>query len=215
MTRRPSRLYTLLPVVFAVTLAACEAKKSENPLSPSVAGPIAGVDISAPRLLEPTQGFKFKENQQPIKLVIENSVTTGVRPVSYIFEVSSDADFNNKVFARSGVAPGEGRTSVQIDALELGRPYYWRARADDGPNSSTFSTAGFSMLPRAVFTVPTPTTPINNGQVAERNPTLKVNNSGRNEAVGNDISYFFVVSKDQAFTQIVASGRVPEGGPTM
>src|SRR5687767_15998058 len=108
MTRRPSRLYTLLPVVFAVTLAACEAKKSENPLSPSVAGPIAGVDITAPKLLEPAQGFKFKENQQPIKLVIENSSTSGVRPISYIFEVASDADFSNKMFARSGVAPGEG-----------------------------------------------------------------------------------------------------------
>ena len=69
-----------LPILFAIGLLGCEAKKSENPLSPSVAGPLAGVDITQPRLLEPTQGFKVKESQQPLKLVIENSTTSGVRP---------------------------------------------------------------------------------------------------------------------------------------
>ncbi len=41
-------------------------------------------------------------------------------------------------------------------ALELGRSYYWRARAEDGANNSLFSSAEFSVLPRAVLTVPTP-----------------------------------------------------------
>ena len=213
MTRRPSKLQALVPAAFLVTLVACEAQKSENPLSPSVAGPIAGVDISPPRLLEPSQGFKFKENQQPIKLVIENSVTTGVRPVSYLFEVASDADFATKVFARSGVAPGDGRTSVQIDALELGRPYFWRARADDGANSSAFATAGFEVLPRALLTTPSPASPASGSQLVDRRPTLKINNSQHNSAIG-DVTYFFVVAKDQAFTQISATGMVPEGGPT-
>ena len=135
-------------------LFACEAKKSSNPLSPSVAGPIAGVGMSPPVLLEPQQGFKFKENQQPIKLLIENSATNSIRTVTYTLEVASDPDYNNKVFARSGVPQGDGRTSVQIDALELGRPYYWRAKADDGANQSTFATSSFEMLPRAVLTPP-------------------------------------------------------------
>ena len=209
MTRRPPIFQALVSAALLVTLAACEAQKSENPLSPSVAGPIPGVDISAPRLLEPPQGFKFKENQQPIKLVIENSVTTGVRPVTYLFEVASDAGFTNKMFARSGVPQGDGRTSVQIDALELGRPYYWRAKADDGANSSGFSTAGFEVLPRAVLTAPTTAAPVNIA-VADRRPTLRVNNSQHNNAVG-DVSYFFVVAKDIAFTQIAATGIVGEG----
>ena len=212
MTRRPSKLQAFLPAALLVTLAACQAKKSENPLSPSVAGPIPGVEISAPRLLEPAQGFKFKENQQPIKLVIENSVTTGVRKLSYYFEVASDPGFANKVL-RGRRAPGDGRTSVQIDALELGRPYYWRAWADDGANKSTFSTAGFEVLPRAVLTVPTAASPVNNAPVAERRPTLRINNSSHNSAVG-PVSYFFVVAKDQAFTQISATGVVGEGGVT-
>jgi hypothetical protein len=213
MTRSPSKLQVLLPAAMLVTLAACQAKKSENPLSPSVAGPIPGVEISAPRLLEPSQGFKFKENQQPIKLVVENSVTTGVRKLLYYFEVAIDQGFTKKVYARGGVPEGDGRTSVQLDALELGHNYYWRAWTDDGANRSTSSIAGFEVLPRAVLTVPTAASPVNNAAVAERTPTLRINNSSHNSAVG-PVSYFFMVAKDQAFTQISATGIVGEGGVT-
>lgn len=213
MTRSPSKLQVFLPVAMLVTFAGCQAKKSENPLSPSVAGPIPGVEISAPRLLEPAQGFRFKENQQPIKLVVENSVTTGVRKLLYYFEVASDQGFANKVYARGDVPEGDGRTSVQVVALEVGRSYYWRAWTDDGANKSTFSTAGFEVLPRAVLTVPTAASPVNNAPVAERRPTLRINNSSHNSAVGA-VSYFFMVAKDQAFTQISATGVVPEGGVT-
>jgi len=210
--KSPTRL-AVLPAAMLVTFAACEAKKSSNPLSPSVAGPIAGVEITAPRLVEPPQGFKFKENQQPIKLVIENSSTNGVRPISYAFEVAADSGFGTKVFARSGVAPGNGRTSVQLDALELGRPYYWRARAEDGANSSTYASAAFEMLPRALLTVPGPLSPINNERVTDRRPTLRIRNSDRNSAV-DSVRYVFVVAKDQAFTQISATGLVEESGST-
>jgi len=213
MTRRPSKFQAFLPALLG-TLVACQAQKSENPLSPSVAGPIPGVEITAPHLVEPSQGFKFKENQQPIRLVIDNSVTNGVRTVTYIFEVASDAGFTNKVFARSGVPQGaNGRTTVQIDALELGRPYFWRAKADDGANSSTYATAGFEVLPRAVFTPPTASSPVNNSPVDSRRPTLRINNSAHNSAVG-PVTYFFMVAKDQAFTQIAATGVLPEGGVT-
>ena len=127
-----------IPAALLFSLLACEAQKSSNPLSPSVAGPIPGVEITPPKLLEPLQGFKFKESQQPIKLLIENASSNGVRPVTYMFEVATDTDFTTKVYARSGVPAGDnGRTSVQIDRLDLGRAYYWRAKADDGANSST------------------------------------------------------------------------------
>src|SRR5260221_670495 len=93
--------------LFLLTLGGCEAAKSSNPTAPTVAGPIAGVTISAPALLEPAQGFKFKESEQPIRLVVQNATTTGVRSLSYTFEVGSDSGFTTKVFARSGVAPGD------------------------------------------------------------------------------------------------------------
>jgi hypothetical protein len=193
-----------------IALAACEAQKSTNPLSPSVAGPIAGVNITAPRLLEPTQGFKIKESQQPIKLVIENAISNGVRTVSYMFEVASDADFNNKVYARSGVPAGDnGRTSVQIDRLDLGRAYYWRAKADDGANSSLFSAAQFELLPKPLLVPPPLVSPVNNERVTSRRPTLTITASSRNAAIGS-VFYDFQIAIDQAFTKMVASGIVDE-----
>lgn len=200
-----------LCAALTLALAGCEAQKSSNPLSPSVAGPIAGVNITPPKLVEPAQGFKYKESQQPIKLVIENATTTGVRPITYMFEVATDADFTAKVYARSGVPPGEnGRTNVQIDRLDLGRAYYWRAKADDGANASQFSSSQFEVLPKPLLTPPGLVSPVNNDRASSRRPTLTVNHSDRNAAIGS-VSYEFQVATDQAFTKIVAAGVVAEG----
>ena len=54
-----------LSVALAMTLAACEAQKSENPLSPSVAGPIPGVEITAPQMLEPADFETFRTRPEP------------------------------------------------------------------------------------------------------------------------------------------------------
>ena len=198
-------------VAAALILAAgCEAKKSSNPLSPTVAGPIPGVEITAPKLLEPSQGFKFKESQQPIKLLIENSSTSGVRPISYTFEVSADNAFTTKVFARAGVPPGDaGRTSVQIDKLENGRAYYWRARAEDGANSGPYSAAQFEVLPKPQLDPPTAISPINNVQVTTQRPDFRFTNSTRNVAIGT-VHYEFQIAKDQAFALLAGSGFVDE-----
>src|SRR5438309_7178423 len=96
-----------LLTVLTVAATACQATKSSNPLSPSVAGPIPGVNITAPKTLEPS-GWKIPVDQQPVTLLAENAATTGVRPLSYVFEVATDAGFTNKVFVREGVAPGDG-----------------------------------------------------------------------------------------------------------
>lgn len=200
-----------LGAALTFALAGCEAKKSSNPLSPSVAGPIAGVNITAPKLVEPAQGFKYKESQQPIKLVIENGISNGVRPVTYMFEVATDTEFNSKVYARSGVPAGEsGRTSVQIDRLDLGRAYYWRAKADDGANSSQFAASQFEVLPKPLVVAPLIYSPVNNERVTSRRPTLTVNNSQRNDAVG-PLSYEFQIATDQGFGKIVAAGVSGEG----
>ena len=125
-----------------------------------MAGPIAGVEITAPRLLEPASGTKIKESQQPITLLVENSSSNGVRPVAYIFEVATDATFGTKMYARSGVLPGsDGRTRVTVDRLESGRSYHWRVRADDGANASSFSTSSFELLPKPQLDPPPQHTP--------------------------------------------------------
>ena len=205
--------FPLLPLALTGLLltGACEASKSSNPLSPTVAGPIPGVEITEPRLLEPQQGFRFRESQQPIRLLIENASTSGVRPLTYVFEVASDREFGTIVFARSGVAPGEGgRTSVQLDRLALGRSYYWRARAQDGANTGTFATAQFEVLPSPVLRAPVPLSPIDNQQISTSRPQVRVRNPERNAAVGS-LTYAFVIARDQAFTQVVAAANTGEG----
>jgi hypothetical protein len=179
-------------------------------LSPSVAGPIPGVNISEPKLIEPAQGFKYRSSQQPIKLVIENASSNGVRPLSYMFEVASDANFATKLFARAGVPPGaNGRTSVQIDKLDIGRAYFWRARAEDGANTGPFAAARFEVLPTPSVSRPTPLAPINNVTVPERRPTLRIRNADRNAAVAA-LVYHFQVSLDQAFSHLVSQGMADE-----
>lgn len=199
-------------VILAVALAACEAEKSSNPLSPSIAGPIAGVEITPPRMLEPAEGARYRESQQPIQLKIENASTNGVRPLYYTFEVAADEAFGTKMFARSGVQPGgNGQTSVVVDRLELGRTYYWRARAEDGANSGPFVAARFEVLPRAQLDAPPLVSPVNNQVTSTRRPTLVVGRANRNVAVGA-VSYEFQIGLDAAFAPLVSAGIVAEQG---
>src|SRR4051812_33947657 len=207
-----SRSLRTVCVLLALSLGACQTSKSSNPTAPTVAGPIPGVNITAPALLEPAQGFKFKENEQPIRLVVQNATSNGVRPLSYTFEVASDSGFSTKVFSRSGVAPGgDNRTSVQIDRLDIGRAYFWRAWAEDGANTGAIATAGFEIFPKPAVTAPGPVSPINNELVATTTPTLRAANATFVGPVGA-LGYEFQVATDQAFSRLVAAGIVSEAG---
>lgn len=208
MTSRFARFGGCALAVFG--LVGCEAAKSSNPTAPSVAGPIPGVNISAPALLEPAQGFKFKENEQPIRLVVANATSSGVRPLTYSFEVAADPGFGTKLFSRSGVAPGDGKTSVQVDRLELGRSYYWRAWAEDGANTGAMASAGFEIFPKPAVTPPAAVAPANNEVVSSSTPSLKVQNAAFVGPVGW-LAYEFQVATDEAFTRLVAAGIVNQG----
>ena len=205
-----SRFFTAACGLFLLALGGCQTSKSSTPTAPTVAGPIPGVNISAPALLEPAQGFKFKESEQPIRLVIQNATTNGVRPLTYTFEVAADTNFSSKVFSRSSVAPGDGRTSVQIDRLEIGRAYYWRAWAEDGANTGSMATAGFEIYPKPAVTPPTPVAPINNELLTTTTPAIRVNNASFVGPVG-PLAYEFQVATDQAFTKLTAAGIVSGG----
>ena len=81
----------------ALSLAATgcvKTEKSENPLSPTVAGPIAGVNITQPQPVEPSQGIRIANNLQPVTLSLQNAATTGVRPISYRFEIATDVELH-------------------------------------------------------------------------------------------------------------------------
>lgn len=200
--------------VLLLPLGACEVQKSESPLSPSVAGPIAGVEITAPRPLLPALNVKVKDSQQPVTLLVENSSTNGVRPIAYTFEVASTSEFTTKLYATSKVLPGsDGRTTVTVDRLESGQVYFWRARAEDGANSSEYSTSSFEVLPKPQLDPPSLHSPANNELVASRRPGLVVGMSMRNAAIGN-VEYLFQIGANEAFSSIVASGVRSEAGST-
>jgi hypothetical protein len=190
-----------------VALSACATSKSETPLSPSVAGPIPGVTISAPKMLEPGQNAKIASDKQPLTLLIENASTTGARPLSYDFEVAVDASFNTKVYTREGIAAGEGgRTSLRLsDALQAGHTYYWRARADDGANAGPFAAAmGFDVFTPVVLETPAPVSPAANALLTVVRPSFTVTNARRSGAAGS-IIYLLEVADSDAFTNKVAT----------
>jgi hypothetical protein len=191
--------------------AACQTSKSSTPTAPTVAGPIAGVTISAPSLLQPAQGFKFKESEQPIQLVIQNATTNGERALSYTFEVATDAGFTTKVFSRSKVAPGtNNQTSVTLDKLAIGQSYYWRAWAEDGANTGAIASSAFDIYPHAVVNPPTAASPINGATAPSTTPAIVAGNAATVGPVGF-LSYEFQVATDQAFAHLVAAGIINEG----
>jgi hypothetical protein len=206
-----SRTLSILLILWsAVAAAGCEAAKSANPLSPEVAGPIPGVNITSPTPVEP-KGAKVPVDRQPVTLVVDNAVTNGQRPLRYMFEVATDADFANTVWSRTGITPGDGRTAMRLpDPLATGRSYYWRARAEDGANTGPYSSpASFDVFTPIVIEAPQLVSPAPNATVSSLRPTFTFNNAVRSGPVG-PISYIIEVSDTDAFASKIANWSVAE-----
>lgn len=201
-----TRLALLVVPAAALALSGCEATKSANPTSPSVAGAIAGVNISTPAPVSPTQGTSIPAREQPVTLTVANATTNGQRPITYRFEVATDAEFNTKVATREGIEPGaDGKTSYRLpDALASDRSYYWRAKALDGANESSFSQAvSFAVVTLAELQPPVPLSPVSGLTTSSRSPEFKTRNAVRSGPVGA-VNYTFEIAEDQAFAAMVA-----------
>ncbi len=194
-------------------LAACQQVKSSTPLSPSIAGPIAGVEITAPRVLEPATGRGILDREQPVALVIGNSSSTGVRPYTFRVEVAGDAAFTSIVFKREGVTPGgNSSTSVVVDRLQAGRTYFWRVQADDGANRSNWSAvSNFAVLVPIVIGTPDPRAPVANVRVTTGTPEFRVAN-GQSSGPYGQLWYQFQISENPNFVTLFTAADVPEGG---
>ena len=200
--------------LIAVIFSACQVDKSSNPLSPAVAGPIAGVVISTPALLEPGQDWELRSRDQPVKLLFQNADTNGARPLKYSFDIASDAAFKNIVFARTGVEPNAGtETRFQLpDKLAAGT-YWWRTRAEDGANTSSYSTAkSFQVLAEVVLAPPIPSSPSNGSTVSDLTPTFRVK-AGNRSGVTSGIEYTMQVSNNSSFTSVAATFVQGENWP--
>lgn len=193
--------------LFAIlVLDACESSKSSNPLSPSVAGPIPGVNITPPQPIDPAAGSKVAVDKQPVTLMVNNASTSGVRPLTYVLEVATDAAFNIKVFSRDSITPGsDGHTSLKLpDPLATGKTYYWRARAQDGANTGPYSDAStFNVFTPIVIDQPTLASPINNVTTDNTHPRFTINNAPRSGPVGT-MAYVIELSTDNGFGNKVA-----------
>jgi hypothetical protein len=199
-------------LVGAALLVGCvEARKSRNPLSPAVAGPIAGVTIAAPGPLEPANGAEITAGQ-PVTLRFQNATTTGERPLWQQLEVAKDAAFTQKVVAADKVALGaDGRTSYQLAAAALatGQVYYWRARALDGANTGPYSTVvAFEVVEPVAIETPVPAAPANGSTTPGVEVTLVVNN-GKVTGNAGTVQYRFEVAGDAGFAGMLAVLTVP------
>jgi len=204
------RSLLVLGAVALTTIACVKTEKSENPLSPTVAGPIPGVNITQPQPVEPTQGIRIANNLQPLTLSLQNAATNGVRPISYLFEIATDVNFANILFAREGIAPGaNGVTSLRLpDALATGRSYYWRARAQDGANTGPYThSMVFTIFTPVVIGKPVALLP--SATSTELAPLFQIGNAPRS-GPATAIVYNIEVSQNVSFAPFLASWVVGE-----
>lgn len=213
IVRIVNRIPVLVMAVAAVVAAGCEHTKSATPLSPSIAGPIEGVVMSAPGPVQPSAGQKVKDTDQPIKLEFSNAGSNSVRPFTHQVQIAVDSSFATVVYAQTGIAPSEdGVVRLVLPArLQPGRQYYWRTKAEDGANASDWSEpVGFEILQPIVIGVPTPLAPISGLRVTSTTPQLRVRN-GASSGPHGPLSYQFQASTSPAFTGVVGDSWVPQG----
>lgn len=211
MTSRfyPCRGLSALFVILCI--AGCEAAKSANPTAPTVAGPIPGVSITAPRPLEPGAGETLVASSDPYTLLIENPGTSGQRTIWLQVEIASDAGFQQIVHQADRIEPGpNGRTAYRLpEPLGAGFTYFWRSRAADGANTGPYSAvSNFSVVVPVVIEAPVALEP--SGNLTTNKPTFKARNGAISGTSG--VVYRFEVSNNAEMSPATAVVTVNPGG---
>lgn len=200
----------LSAIVAIVCLVGCEAAKSANPTAPTVAGPIPGVSITAPKPLEPGSGATLVAQSDPYTLLIENAGTSGSRAIWLQLEIAADSGFQQIVHQADNIQPGpNGRTSYKLpEPLGAGFTYYWRTRAADGANTGPYSAvSSFEVIVPVVIEPPAAVEP--QGNITTNKPTFKVRNGAFSGTAG--VVYRFHVGTTAEMTQTIAVVTVGMG----
>jgi hypothetical protein len=176
-----------------------------------VAGPIPGVNITAPRPLEPYAGSTLVFSNEPPTLLIENAGSSGARTIWLQLEVGTDSNFQQIVHQADQIAlGGNGRTSYRLPSpLGAGYTYYWRTRAADGANTGPYSAvSNFSVVPPVVVDPPVAVSPA--GKISTNKPEFKVTNGAISGTSG--VGYRFEVSAVGDFSNLMALVTVSPNG---
>ena len=74
--------------------------------------------------------------------MFNNATTNGVRPLRYRVDSDPTPSSIRFLYSTANVQPGEGgRATVMVDGtLSAERTYFWRAKAVDGADESSFSS---------------------------------------------------------------------------
>jgi hypothetical protein len=212
--RAPHTLACCLAMSIAV--AGCDAERSSNPLSPSIAGPLAGVTITTPAAVGPTNALLIATTEQPLTLIFASADSNSVRPFTYEVQVATDAAFTQIVVEIAGVEPNEfGQVIIQLpSSLDPDRTYYWRVRALDGANTGEYSaTASFEVFTPVVIGMPAVGSPGNGDTTPSNIVTLEIVNP---EIAGpaESIMYRFELATDPSFTTLAAVLTVAQAAST-
>ena len=201
------------------TTAACEKASPTRPSGVDTASAAAesvtdartGATIVAARPSAPATGAQIAYAQQPITLTVANGVTTGSVPLTYTFEVATDAAFAQKTYTKANVAAGgNGSTALAIDKQTGARTYYWRVQAVSGSSAGPYSAVrSFSVGPEVVLGAVALASPIN-GATAFSPLPLVIANVSRSGPAGA-IVYRVEVAADSGFGNLIFSADAPEG----
>ena len=145
-------------IAAATMMVACDSEHSSNPLSPNIAGPLAGITITTPASIQPVDGELIAVDAQPVTLVFRSAASDSPRPFWHEAQIAGDGNFDSILRTFEKIPESEGdMVSFEIPLLlEPERVYHWRTRAADGANTGPYSD-GASFDVYSPVTIGTPT----------------------------------------------------------
>ena len=194
---------------------ACDSERSSNPLSPQIAGPLAGVTISSPASTQPANGQLLSVNSQPVSLVFGDATSNSVRPFVYEIQIATDGAFAQILLGQADIQPtAGGQVTYEIPLTLDPQVYYWRVRALDGANTGPYTPAAtFEVYTPVVIAAPTVIGPTGGQLAPDNDPTLAVQNAVVT-GPAETIRYRFELSTDPAFATLSAVLTVTQSAGT-
>ncbi len=135
-------------------------------------------------------------------------------PLTYEFEVYSDAGLTNLVESQTAVPEGSGTTAVTLTTvLSENTDYWWRSRANDGVQNGAYGTVRsfFVTVVNEAPAAPTLNSPTDGSLLGTARPLLRVNNANDPDR-DSPLSYAFEVYRDLSLSTLEVGTPAVSGG---